>query len=61
MTDLIFVSANEVRALMADGRIITIRTDDGSAAQTALQLFDWSDMFRREDDAEEITQIIEAA
>ena len=59
MTQIIRDNFNEVRIMLDCGKVITVRTDNGTAYQLALELTDWSAMFKREDDAEEITQIIE--
>ena len=60
-TQIILESANEAKIVLPTGKVVTIRTDDGSAAQLAHEMIDWTAMFQREDAAEEVTQIIELA
>jgi hypothetical protein len=55
------LTLNTVVLIYADGRRVCIRTDDGSAAELAAWILDWSDVFRRQDEAKEVTQIIEVA
>lgn len=52
---------NLVVLTFADGRTFSITTDDGTAADLAHRLTDWSDTFRREDAADEVTQEIKVA
>ena len=55
------VNENLVRIHYDGGRVVSVSSDDGTAVLLATSLLDWSDMFRREDEANEITQILEVA
>lgn len=54
------INDNEVQ-VEVKGRIITVRSDDGTALLLAIELVDWSEYFRRIDEADEVTQILEAS
>jgi hypothetical protein len=51
------VNSNQVLVTRPDGSQYTITTDDGSALWLYCQVTDWSELFEREDRAEELTQV----
>lgn len=51
------ININQVLVTRPDGSQYTVTSDDGSALMLFYQLADWSELFDREDRAEEITQV----
>lgn len=52
---------NLVVLTFANGKVFSITTDDGTAVELANKLTDWSEVFAREDAANEDTQEIQVA
>ena len=55
------IDANTILLVYANGKVVTIRTDDGSAAQLANFMLDWSDYFKKLDEEHEVMRILEVA
>jgi hypothetical protein len=56
MVRIAVANTNKVYIELPDGKIFSISTDDGSALSLALKVTDNSEVFDREDRAEEVTE-----
>lgn len=55
------VNKNLVEIVLPSGKVFTVTSDNETALNMAFEILDWSEMFTREDSAEEVTQIIAVA
>lgn len=54
------INTNLVEITLPSGKVFTVSSDNGSAPRMASKLLDWSELFSREDQSDEVTHVVAA-